>query len=140
MKVSPLCFCGAPESLLHLFNLCPFALDVLKWFTIQLRKYHPVSARTTAQILFGFESASGVPVAFTALLGILCHHVWLARNTFRFEEMSPDAQVTIKQAKSTFRFLVRMHRRHCIPEVFEHHWLVNMIVRSVTEQGWIRFT
>ena len=135
MKVSPLCFCGEPESLLHLFTSCPLALDVLQWFTIQLRKHHPVSALTTAQILFGSESASGVPIVFTALLSILRHHIWLARNKHRFEQVTPDAPVTIKNAKSTFRFLVRMHRRLCTPEVFERDWLVNGIVGSVTEQG-----
>ena len=140
MKVSPLCFCGEPETLLHLFTSCPLALDVLQWFTTKLNKHHPVSALTTAQILFRFVCASGVPVVFTALLGIVRHHIWLARNKFRFEQISPDAQVTIKQAKSTFRFLVRMHQRHCTHQVFEREWLVNGIVGCVTEQGFTHFT
>ena len=99
MKVSPLCSCGEPETLLHLFTTCPFALEVFEWFTIQLRKNHQVSALTTANILLGFESASGIPVVFTALLGILRHHVWLARNKYRFEQVPPNALATIKQAK-----------------------------------------
>ena len=140
MKVSPLCFCGEPETLLHLFTSCPLALDVLKWFTTKLNQHHLVSSLTTAQILFGFKSASGVPLMFTALLGIVRHHIWLARNKFRFEQVSPDAQTTIKQTKSTFRFLVRMHQHHCTQEVFECQWLGNGIVGSVNEHGWIHFT
>ena len=106
MKVSPLCFCGETETLLHMFTSCPFALDIVEWFKIQQRKHHHESALTTAQILFGFESASNVPIVFTALLGILRHHIWLARNKQRFEHVTPDAPLTIKNAKSTFRFLV----------------------------------
>ena len=53
MKVSPLCFCGEPETLLHMFTSCPFALDIFEWFTLQFRKHQPASALTTAQILFG---------------------------------------------------------------------------------------
>ena len=140
MNVDPACFCGEPESLIHLFSLCPFASEVFQWFAIQLRKYHPTAALTTGQILFGFESASGVPIVFTALLGILRHHVWLARNKHRFEQVPPDAPTTLKNAKSTFRFLVRMHKRHCTSEVFERDWLVDGIVGCVTEQDWIRFT
>ena len=140
MNVNPACFCGEPETLLHLFTSCPFASEVFQWFTIQLRKYHPTAALTTGQILFGFESAFGVPIVFTALLGILRHHVWLARNKHRFEQVPPDAPTTLKNAKSTFRFLVRMHKRHCTREVFERDWLVDGIVGCVTEQDWIRFT
>ena len=140
MKVNPLCFCGEPENLLHLFTSCPFALDVFEWFRNQLCKHQHALAFTTGQILFGFQSACNYPIMFTALLGILRHHVWLARNKYRFEQVPPDALVTIKQAKSTFRFLVSMHQRHCSHEVFEREWLVNGIVGSVTEQGFIYFT
>ena len=139
LKVSPLCFCGEPETLLHLFTSCPLTLGVLKWLTTTLHQHHLVSSLTTAQILFGFNSTSGVPIMFTALLGIVRHHIWLARNKFRFEQVSPDAETTIKQAKSTFRFLVRMHQRYCTQEVFERQWLGNGIVGSVNEHGWIHF-
>ena len=140
MNVNPACFCREPESLVHLFTSCPFASEVLQWFTIQLHKYHPTAALTTGHILFGFDSASGVPIVFTALLGILCHHVWLARNKHRFEQVPPDAPTTLKSARSTFRFLVRMHKRHCTREVFDRDWLVDGIVGCVNEQDWIRFT
>ena len=125
MSVNPTCFCGEAESLVNLFTLCPFASEVFQWFTIQLRKRHPTAALTTGQILFGFASASGVPIVFTALLGILRHHVWLARNKHPFEQVLPDVPTTLKNAKSTFHFIVRMHQGHCTREVFDRHWLVD---------------
>ena len=101
INVSPASFCGEPETFVHLFTSCPFASEVFQWFTIQLHQHHPTAALTSGQILFGFESASGVPIVFTALLGILRHHVWLARNKHRFEQVPPDAPATLKNAKST---------------------------------------
>ena len=139
MNVNPACFCGEPESLIHLFTSCLFALEVFQWFLIQLREHHPTAALTPGQILFGFESASGLHIVFMALLSILCHHVWLARNKHRFDQVPPDAPTTLKNAKSTFRFLVRMHKRHCTCKVFDRDWLVDGIVGCVTEQDWIRF-
>ena len=93
MKVNPACFCGETESLLHLFTLCPFVLDIFNWFKVQYHKYDPAATLTAAQILFGLPS--NVPIVFTALLGVLRHHVWLARNKHRFEHVSPDLQLTI---------------------------------------------
>ena len=140
MKVNAACFCGEPESLIHLFTSCTFVTEVLQWFLVQLRKYRPAADLSTAQILFGFDTSAGVPITFNALLGILRHHVWLARNKHRFEHVTPDAHVTIKNAKSALRFLVQMHQRHCSPEVFTTDWMASGIVGSVTEQDWIRFT
>ena len=139
MHVNPACFCGEPETLLHLSTSCPFASEVFQWFTIQLHKHHPTAALTTGQILFGFQSASDVPIVFTAVLGILRHHVWLAPNKHRFEQVLPDAPTTLKNARSTFRFLVQMHKRHCTREVFDRDWLVDGIVGCVNKQDWIRF-
>ena len=137
IKVSPLCFCGEPETLLHLFTSCPLALDVFNWFKEQYNKYDPAATLTAAQILFGLPS--NVPIVFTALLGVLHYHVWLARNKHRFEYVSPDVKLTIKNAKSTFRFLVRMHRRHCTPDAFERDWLVRGIIGTIPESGHLKF-
>ena len=41
MKIQPSCFCGAPESLVHLFVSCPFAVSVWDWFLPQFRKFEP---------------------------------------------------------------------------------------------------
>jgi exonuclease III len=140
MNVNPACFCGQPESLCHLFVSCPFATEILSWFVAQLCKCCPTATLSSSQILFGFDSASRVPIVFTALLGILRHHIWLARNSHRFEGIPPDVPTTLKKAKSTFRFLVRMHKRHHPPDRFVVDWLADGVIGSLSEQDWIRFT
>ena len=39
MNVDPACFCGQPETLIHLFVSCPLAQGVLQWFSAQLHLY-----------------------------------------------------------------------------------------------------
>jgi hypothetical protein len=140
MNVNPFCFCGQHESLLHLFTACAFATEVLDWFVSQLRKFNNLAVLSDCEILFGFLPSSDVPVVFTALLGVLRHHIWLARNNHRFENIAPDSFETLKKAKSTFRFLVRMHQRHCPQERFVHKWLADGVIGSLTQQDWICFT
>jgi hypothetical protein len=118
MNVNTLCFCGQPETLFHLFVACPFASEILSWFLVQLRKFNPVAVLTDSEILFGFDVTSHIPLVFTALLGVLRHHIWLASNRHRFEQIHPEVQDTLRKAKSTFRFLVRLQNRHCSHEHF----------------------
>ena len=113
MNDNTLCFCGQDESLLHLFTTWPFATEVLDLFVSQLRKFNRLAVLSDRDILFGLLPSSGVPEVSTALLGVLRHHMWLARNSHRFENIATDSCTTLKKAKSTFRFLVRMHQRHC---------------------------
>ena len=108
MAVNPLCFCQQPETLIHLFVTCPFAREIFLWFLSQFRKFNHVTALTSGEILFGFPSSSRVPVVFSALMGVLRHHIWLTRNRHRFESIPPDVPDTLCKARSTFRFLVRM--------------------------------
>jgi hypothetical protein len=93
-----------------------------------------------SNILFGFSPTSHVPAVFTALLGVLRHSIWLNRNAQRFDHVAPDVTTTLKKAKTTFRFLVRMHKRHCPRDRFIHEWLADGVIGSLTEQDWIRFT
>ena len=140
MNVNPSCFCGQPETLIHLFTTCPLARDVFTWFNSQLRKYSPSVNLTNGDILFGFSSASRVPVVFSALLGVLRHHLWLSRNNHRFENIPPCAHDTLRKAKSTFRFLVRLQKRNLPTDQFSREWLLNGIIGSITTQDWVRFT
>ena len=44
VRVSTACHCGAPETLLHLFTLCPFALRLAAWYESMVRRIlHPAS-------------------------------------------------------------------------------------------------
>ncbi|CAB4031992.1 Hypothetical predicted protein, partial [Paramuricea clavata] len=128
MNVNPTCFCGQPETLVHLFTSCPLVRDLLVWFTLQLNRYDPLVILTDGDILFGFSSASRIPLVFSALLGILRHQVWLARNKHRFENIAPCSQDSLRKAKSTFRFMVRLQKRHNPVGQFTHEWLADGIV------------
>ena len=75
MNVNPFCFCGQHKSLLHLLTACAFATEVLDWFVSQLRKFNNLAVLSDCEILFGFLPSSDVPVVFTALLGVLRHHI-----------------------------------------------------------------
>ena len=100
---------------------------------MQFRKWKPAGVLTDVEILFGFSTTSRVPLVFTTLLGVLRHHIWLARNSHRFDGVAPNVPATLRKARSTFRFLVRMHRRHCRPpDQFLRDWLVDGIIGSVT--------
>ncbi len=141
MNVNPACFCGLPEDLVHLFSTCHFSRELLDWFLVQLRRFRP--SRTSisiSEILFGFSGDSHIPIVFTALLGVLRHHIWLTRNNHRFEHIPPDAHVALRKTKSTFRFLVRMHKRHCQRDRFVREWLADGFIGSLTEEDWILFT
>ena len=106
-----------------------------------MRRFRP--SRTSislSEILFGFSEDSHLPIVFTALLGVLRHHIWLARNSHRFEHIPPDAHVALRKSKSTFRFLVRMHKRHCHRDRFVREWLADGFIGTFTEEDWILFT
>ena len=138
MKVQPSCFCGAPESLVHQFVPCSFAVSVWEWFLPQFRKFVPNKVSfSTCEVLFGFSADPDVPVVFAALLGILRHQIWLTRNAHRFDQTSPDLCATLKKAKSTFRFLVRMLQRHFPEDRFSREWLADGVIGCINEHGWI---
>ena len=80
MNVNPSCFCGEPETLVHLFTSCPLVCDILVWFTMQHKQYDPSEVLTDGNIIFGFSSASRVPLVFFTLLGILQLHGSFAKN------------------------------------------------------------
>ena len=141
MRVNPSCFCGLPEDLLHLLTSCRFAREVLAWFLSRVQEARPsISSLTSSQILFGFATESRVPLVYSALLGVLRHHIWLSRNNQRFEDIAPDVGVLLHKAKSTFRFLVRMHKRHCPRDRFVREWLADGSVGTLTVDDWIHFS
>ena len=114
-------------------------MEVLNWFL--QRQFRPsVTSLPASDILFGFSLHPDIPVVFSALLGVLRHHIWLARNRSRFHQVPPDSLVTWKNVRCTFRFLVRMHKLHCSLDRFEREWLVDGLVGSITDGNWIHFS
>ena len=49
----------------------------------------------------------------------------------------PEMLNTLKKAMTTFRFQVRMHKRHWPQDTFVQDWLADGIIGLLTEQGWI---
>lgn len=139
MAVDPNCFCGEPESALHLFTQCPVASDVWTWLAplfIPLNIHLPLSI---SQLLFGFPEASQTPPIVNAILGILRHHIWLHRNRCRFDHDVPHASLTLQKARSTIRFAVKMQHRHCLPIEFATRWLLNGLVGTIADDNTVSF-
>ena len=131
-------FCGQRTSLLHLFITCQFATEILNWFVLQLRKFKSAVVLSDAEILFGFLPSSGVPVVSPALFGCPAPSCLVgSRNHHHFENIAPDSLATLKKPKSTFRFLVRMHKHHCSLALFVHEWLTDGVIGFITQQDWI---
>ena len=81
INVDPLCHCGQPESLLHLFVECPFAKRLVAWYQQLVHRTLPQLGRpSTLQILVGYKQSVRIPPAFPCLLGIIRHRIWLAHN------------------------------------------------------------
>ena len=113
------CFCGLPEDLLYLLTSCRFDREVLAWFLSWVQEARPsISSLTSSQILFGFATESRVPLVYSALLGVLRHHIWLSRNNQRCEDIAPDVGVLLHKAKSTFRFLRYLRLRSMTGSTF----------------------
>lgn len=139
MKVSPLCHCGQNETMVHLFTSCPFAHLIWRWFHTLLALYNPHVTVSPADLLFGFSQSSGVPVAFSALLGVLRHQIWLTRNRHRFDQAKPCVDTCLSAAKSTFRFMVKLESRHGTASTFTSRWLGNGALGHLLGRDRIKF-
>ena len=126
MKVDPQCVCGSPESLIHLFTDCPLIQYALRWVLSIIQIYDSSKiALSKEEMLFGFSQTTRIPKAYTALLSITRHNVWLQRNLYTFENKVPDIRQIITKSKNTFRFLVRTQAKHCGLFNFTEQWLAD---------------
>ena len=77
IDVDPLCHCGQPEPLLHLFVECPFAKHLVAWYQQLVHRALPqLGCPSASQILVGYKQSVRIPPAFPCLLGIICHRIW----------------------------------------------------------------
>lgn len=140
MRVDPSCHCGQPESQIHLFVYCPLAIEILQWFLTYLRRYLPAaSPPSAAEILVGYSCHVTLPPVFSALLGVIRHQLWLARNSFRFDKVPPSGPEVIRKSKSSLRFLIRMQQRHCPKHLFVALWLAGGSMGHVSPDGEVIF-
>jgi hypothetical protein len=106
---------------------------VLDWFLARFQQYLPHSKYPTDQeLLFGFHPARKIPVAYSAMLGVIRHQLWLTRNASRFDSTKPDVDFILSRVKSTFRFLLRVQHRNCKPELFAREWLAKGAIGILT--------
>ena len=136
MSVDPACHCGAPKSLTHLFFDCPLAQPILDWFTILFHRAQPTSnCPTTTDILWTFPASANVPAGLIALLGIIRHQIWIARNSHHFDGLQLEPQISLKRIKSSLRFLLRVQQHHCLVTTFEKEWLAGGVLGSLQPDG-----
>ena len=136
MKVNPTCHCGKPESLEHILATCCHAKTILAWYHRLLTQHrHVILPLTPSQVLFGHKPADNIPAGFVALLGLIRHRIWVDRNFHRFDGIQPDPHLSLERIKSSFRFLLRVQRRHSLISIFESSWLAGGVLGSLDMDG-----
>ena len=140
MNVSPRCFCQENESLEHLFHSCAITSQVLIWFSNILFSYrHNAPLVSIRHVLVGFERALAIPVGFQVLLHIIKHHIWLHRNSIRFDLSRPDSILLLNHIKTTFKFALRVQFRHTPISQFTAACLASGIFGYVSPDGELQF-
>ena len=140
MNVSPHCFCQELESLEHLFHSCTTTSQVLMWYSNLLSSHlHNAPLVSIKHVLVGFERALAVPAGFQVLLHIVKHHIWIHRNSIRFDSSHPDPILMLNRIKSTFKFALRVQFRHTPISQFTAAWLASGIFGYVSPDGELQF-
>ena len=140
MNVSPLCFSQELESLEHLFHSCTTTSQVLMWYSNLLSSHlHNAPLVSIKHVLVGFERALAVPAGFQVLLHIVKHHIWIHRNSIRFDSSHPDPILMLNRIKSTFKFALRVQFRHTPISQFTAAWLASGIFGYVSPDGELQF-
>ena len=139
-NISPFCHCGEEETAQHLFVSCPFARTLLVWFFQRLVSFDPNACfPRTRESIWGYPRTAHIPKCFVALMGIIRHRIWVARNAFRFDGIQPLPQISLERIKSSFRFLLRIQRRHCLISTFENEWLARGLFGTLLANESISF-
>ena len=137
MKVKLTCHYGKPESLEHLLATCSHAKNILAWYHRRLSQYRQnILHLTPSQVLIGHKPADNIPAGFAALLGLIRHRIWVDRNFDRFDGIQPDPHLSLERIKSSFRFLLRVQRRHSLISIFELNWLAGGVLGSLHIDGY----
>ena len=141
MDVPPLCHCGEPETIEHIFCQCQLAMKLLAWYQSWVKRANPQAAYpSTGQILVGYDRTVKLPPVFPCLLGIIRHQLWVARNGFRFDQKPPDFESVVVAAKSALRFTLQVQQRHCVPSRFPELWLAKGVFGVVSRENAIVFS
>ena len=139
-NIDPHCHCGEVETAVHLFAECPFARILLIWFFELLLSFDRHACfPCLRESICGYPKSAELPDGFTALLGIIRHRIWVARNAFRFDGVQPIPLLTVEQATSSFRFLLRIQSRHIPSSQFVKKWLAGGFFGHILDDNSILF-
>ena len=140
MNVSPVCHCGQVETLVHLFVDCSFAKQFFSWYSLVHRRHTPAAGSLSpVEVLVGYGRSVKIPPVFPCLLGILCHHIWKARNAYRFDRSPVNYDVVLANVKASLRFNLHIQHRQCSSAKFPELWLANGIFGYVTKDDDLVF-
>ena len=122
------CYCTQLESHVHLFVQCPLSVYLIAWFLKLYQKFDPNKYFLRGiNYFFGFSQEKEIPIAFSALLGIIRHRIWVMRNAAVFDKIPPDKKVALIKVKANFRFLLSLEKKKHPCETFEKSWLAGGI-------------
>ena len=110
-------------------NNYPFApgmcfLQIVIWFCRVLSNYltTPFSLQPR-HVSFGFGTHEEYPPAFSVLLCLTKHQLWVSRNKYVFSHMTVDEGRCHSKIKSSFRFHLRMQQSSSGTDAFYNEWL-----------------
>ncbi|MCI00132.1 ribonuclease H protein, partial [Trifolium medium] len=84
-----------PESTVHLFLQCPFALSIWNWFSSVIRLQVNLSSIKDVLSLANRGWNSQCQVVIIAAIISIVNNIWLCRNSVRFENINPSLTSTI---------------------------------------------
>lgn len=114
-----LCNSASEESLVHLFILCPFAVQCWAWLQIQVDHNNDPFLN-----LQNFKEQLQVPF-FMEIIIIMCWAIWKARNDFIFRQINPSLQSTKVFSRDEFQLLSLRTKRSFFPLI--EQWLESLV-------------
>ena len=142
-NVDPRCHCSAEEEMLALlFFECSFVQFLINWVYFHLLSVDPHDVPfTITKVLLGFlpECRRCIPKIEVWMRHVMKHRIWLARNNFRFQGMSPVAADYIQGVIVRIKFILALRAWQCHTDTqrkrFNKDWLVNgTLGRFVSEK------
>ena len=132
-SIDPQCHCRADEETLeHLFFECRYSRILVGWVYFNLMMYDATATPFSVdKLLFGFsrERRKRIPNVIVWMLLVVKHHLWLARNDFRFWGKLRTEAECLKAIIARIKFLLKVLAGRCRSpsqiRLFEKQWLAN---------------
>ncbi len=129
-NIDPQCHCRADEeNMEHLFFECHYSHILVGWVYFNLMLYDATATPFTVdELLFGFsiERRKRIPDVIVLMLLVVKHHLWLARNNFRFRsKLCTKGECLKARIKFLLKALAGCCRSPSQILSFEKQWLAN---------------